>query len=89
MAFLFAEKAFNIKEVFFFFFEDDNDTCYKCVLALTLFLSIIVPKTSLIILVFYISLVDERLLFLTRCINKGMLVNLFFLESLSFLFASL
>lgn len=35
-----------------------------------MFFSTMAPETSLVILVFFISLVDEKLLFFTKCISK-------------------
>lgn len=69
-----------MKEVFFLFFFLGNNinTSYKKVLAITLSLFIIVPKTSLIILVLLTGLMDRRLLLPTKCVNKTSLSKLIF-----------
>lgn len=59
-------------DVLFFFHRNIIDTCYKKVVATTLFSFPIVPKTSLVFqVIFVMALVGERLLFATRFINKG------------------
>lgn len=70
IAFFFAKKVFNMGKIFFFCFGNNVDICYKKILALTLFLSIIAPKTSLVVLIFFVRLMDRKLLFLTRYISK-------------------
>lgn len=57
-SFFFTEKVFNIREVFFFFFSNNVDTCCRKILALVLSLSIIVVKISLVVLVFYVVLIN-------------------------------
>lgn len=60
--FLFTEKVFNIRKVLFFLFSNNTNIYYGRLLASTLFLSIMMPRTSLVVLVLFISLVDRRLL---------------------------
>lgn len=86
IAFLFAEKVFNMVEIFFFFFNNDINTYYKEILASTLFLPTIVLKTSLVVLVFFINLIDKKLLFSIRYINKGNVSRLYFLKVFILLF---
>lgn len=69
--FLFAEKALNVGNVIFFFFDNDIETYYREVLAMTLFLLIITLKTFLVVLVFFMVLVGRKLLFPTRYVSKG------------------
>lgn len=73
----------------FFIFSNTINICYKQVLISTLSLPTVVPKTSLVILVFTISLVDKRLLFLPDILARKMPVDLFFLKLLSSFFADL
>lgn len=80
MAFFFAKKAFNIGEILFFLFSNDIDTYYKKILATTLFLSTMAPKTSLIVLIFFISLMNRKLLFSTKYISKKNVNKLIFLK---------
>lgn len=65
-----TKKAFDIKVIFFFFFKNDIDTCYRKVVDATLFLSSTTLKTSLIVLVFLVALALVGRLLLTRYVNK-------------------
>lgn len=64
--------------MFFFLFDNNIDSYYKKLLALTLFLSTIMPKIFLIILDLFINLVDRRLLLFTKCISKKSVNRLIF-----------
>lgn len=88
MVFFFAEKVFDTREIFFSFFGKSDNLCYIKVLTLSLSLSIIVSKTSFMVLVFFISLVlvSKRLLLLIKYINKRGVSRLIFLGVLIFLF---
>lgn len=72
MAFLFAVKVFNIEEIFFFCFSNDFNTCCKKILALFLSLFIIMSKTFLVVLIFFINLtlICKKLLLFTKYVKK-------------------
>lgn len=82
MIFLSVVEAFNVKEVFFFFFGKNVDTYCKRVMTAILFLSLIMSKTFLVIFVLFINLilVGGRLLGLlsTRYVNKRSVSGLIF-----------
>lgn len=61
-------EAFDIEDVLFFFFRSNIDTYCRRVLALFPSLSIMVPKTFLVVLVFF--LVGERYVLPIRYINR-------------------
>ena len=86
MAFSFTEEAFDIREVFFYFFGNDVNICYRKILVLTLFLSTMAPKTFVVVLIFFIGLVDGRLLFSTKYISKGGVNRLIFFKVFIFFF---
>lgn len=68
-------KTFDVKDIFFFFLKNNINTYYRGVIAMTLFLSPLIMKTFLVVLVFFASLalIDRRLLGLlsTKYINRG------------------
>lgn len=72
IAFSFLKNIFDLEKIFFFFFFLANgiNTSYKKVLAKTLPLLYMAPKTSLVVLVFFIGLVGGRLLLLTWYVSK-------------------
>lgn len=83
--------AIDIGSVFPFLF-DDIRTCYRGVIAATLSLYPTVPKTSLIVLVFFanLTLVGRRLIVLTtRYINKKSVSRFIFSKVILFLFVGL
>ena len=84
MAFSFAIKVFDIRDVFFFFFRNDISTYGKEVVAATLFLSSTVPKTFLIVLVFFAGLVLVGRLLVSRHISRKNVNRLFFPKILFF-----
>lgn len=89
--FSFCSGSIQYKRCFFFFFFGKNvDTCCKRVMAAILFLSLIMPKTFLVIFVLFIglTLVDKRLLGLlsTRYVNKRRVSGLIFFEVFILLF---
>lgn len=79
MTFLFINKVFNIRQVsyIFFFLNSNIKTSYKEILIINLVLEIFFIKTS--ILIFFISLVDKRLVF-TIYISKKILSRLIFVK---------
>lgn len=66
----FAEKVLNIEKILFFFYSNNINTCYSKILALILFPSSIALRMFLVILVYFIGLIDKRLLFFTKYISK-------------------
>lgn len=65
-------KARNLEDIFFFLFDNVGiSICCRGVMATT-FLAVLVPKTSLMVLVFLASLilVDGRLVFATKYVSK-------------------
>lgn len=78
----------DLKQVFLVFSLLDSgiNTYCKSVLALTLFLFIIASRIFLVVWIFFISLVDRKLFFLTRCINKGGVSKLILLKVFILLF---
>lgn len=68
MAFLFTVEEFDIGNVFFFLLESNIDTYYKRVLTLSPSLFTTVPKTFLIVLVFF--LVGKVCLLLTEYVSN-------------------
>ena len=59
-----------MRKVLFFILNTNTDIYYREVLASTLLLSTIIPKTFLVVLITFISLVSKRFLFLIRYISK-------------------
>lgn len=78
MAFPFIEKAFKIKEVFFFLLVNNIDIYCREILASTLFLSIIAARTALVVWISFVGLVDRRLLFSTKYVSRGGVSRLIF-----------
>lgn len=78
MAFLFAKKEFDVRKILFFLFRDNINICCKYVLVLTLFLFIMVPRISLVVIVFFVGLMSRRLLFPTRYISERSVSRLIF-----------
>lgn len=66
-----AVEAFNPGDVIFFFFRNNVGTYDKEVIAATLFLSSAVQKVSIIVLIFFISLVLIDELFFVRYVSRG------------------
>lgn len=86
MVFLFIEEVFDIKKIIFFFFGNNIDTYYRKVLTLTLFLFTIMPENFLVVLIFFVGLVDRRLFFSTRYVNRGGVNRFIFLGVFILLF---
>lgn len=84
MVFLFVMIAFNIKK--FLFFGNDINTYYKVILASTLSLFTMMLRTFLVVMIFFVSLVDWKLIFLTRCISKGGVSKLILFGTFIFFF---
>lgn len=78
MAFLFAKKEFDVRKILFFLSRDNINICCKYVLVLTLFLFIMVPRISLVVIVFFVGLMSRRLLFPTRYISERSVSRLIF-----------
>ena len=71
MTFLPVVEAFNLEDVFFFFFRNNIGICGRKIMAATLFLSSAMPKTSLIVLIFLTCLALVGALLPTRHVRKG------------------
>ena len=84
MALFSTPKAFYIGDIFFFFLGSNINTYQKGVLASFLFLSTTMPRTSLVVLVFF--LVGGRCLLLTRYVRREDVDRLIFFKILIFLF---
>lgn len=84
-----AEVALNLEDVFLFFFDNVGVcTCYRRVLATTL-LALLVPKTSLVVLVFFASLALMGGRLLVLAIAERVSVDLVFLKFFSSFFVGL
>ena len=57
ITFLLAVEEFDLRDIFFFLFRKDIDTCGRVVMPTTMFLSSTPAETSLIVLVFLTGLV--------------------------------
>ena len=84
MAFPSAMEVFDMKDVFFFLLGNNIDTCHREVLASSPFSSTMVPKTSLMVLVFF--LVGGGCLLPTRYVSRENVNGLILPRVLSFLF---
>ena len=82
MAFLFNVEIFDVEYVFYLFFGNNFNICYKKVLTLSLTLSTMAPKSFLVVLVFFIGmvLVNRRLLLFIKYINKEDVSGFIFLK---------
>lgn len=80
------KKIFNIREVFFFFFNNNVDIYCRKVLVLIWSLFSMILKIFLIVLVVFISLVSEKLGFSNKYINKKAVSRFIFSKVFIFLF---
>ena len=71
MTFPLTMEVFNMENVFFFVLKNNVNTYYKRVIVATSFLSSTAQKTSLVVLIFFISLTLICGLLLNKYVNKG------------------